>query len=238
MLSAMTTACPGYKSYDIMPDGRVMVDGGYPEFAPNDPYLKPMLTNIQLHGERIIRYGTQYGIHPAWLLAIMCIESVPAGNANSCSPCSVCPGTCATGPCCAYGLMQFTHETALAYKVPGGGPGLMGKPDLAVEMACRYILDKAFKAPHKYGMDIVKLSASYNAGSWVCRAGATNWFGNREDNVGGNPSNYAEKTVRWVNTAIKMGFGVGGMTGGQTMNTVLGLALIAAAGYVWFKYGR
>ena len=226
-----------------MPDFRVMVDGGYPDFAPGSAGYKRMQTNIDLHGDRMIRYGTQYGVPPAYLLAIMCIESVPAGNANSCSPCSVCGTLCDKypGPCCAYGLMQFTQGAAIECNVPGGAMALMGNPDLAVEMACCYILNRANKAPWKYGMDIVKISAAYNAGSWKCRQIPTgNWFGNVEDIINGVPSDYAEKAVRWTNTAIKLGFGVGAMPGGAgpSAATLAGLALLAGAGAALWYFTR
>lgn len=217
-----------------MQDGTVKVDGGFPDYPVGNAYYKILEKVIAQHGDRILKYSNKYGFPPAWTAAIMCIES--GGNDKACSPCSACPSIPNCGPCCAYGLMQFIDSTARSYGVPGGGPGLMGQPDIALDAAVRFLMDQS----KRYGMDIVKLSGAYNAGSWKCRSVPTNWFGNVED----NNSAYAEKGVRWANTAIRtMKFGTGGVVPGGASTgistaSLAGIGLLAVGGYLLWQHFR
>jgi len=238
-MGVVTVACPGTKSYEILPDYRIAVEGEIPVWdastAAGKYKIAALKTILDMHGERILRYSNKYGFPATWTAGIIGIETVPPGNPNSCSPSR--EGGCGSGAaCCAYGLMQFIKSTAQSYGLPGGEP-LLGNAELATDLGVQELVKKS----KRYGMDIVKIAGSYNAGSWICER-SDNWFGNREE------SNYAEQVVRFANTARAMGYGIlgpgpiqpqqDGAPVGPMITGVLGVGFLAASGYLYWKYGK
>lgn len=155
-MGAVTVACPGTKSYEILPDYHIAVEGVIPVWdaatATGKYKIAALKTIIDMHGERILRYSNKYGFPAAWTAGIIGIETVPPGNPNSCSPSR--PGGCGSGAaCCAYGLMQFIKSTAQSYGLPGGEP-LLGNAELAIDLGVQELMKKS----KRYGMDIVKIA--------------------------------------------------------------------------------
>jgi len=196
MAGAIKTACPGFASYSLLGDGGVEVNGEFPFWAPGSVQEQKLLGAWNQYGSTISAVASEHGIPPAWIVAILVQES--GGNPRACSPCEICnPTICAEGAgyrCCAWGLMQFTDETARAYGA--SGPALMGNPELAIHLAGEFLVDKIAK----YGMDLVKLAASYNAGSPRC---------GKSDSTFGLISNhdYPFSVVKYANTALELGLG-------------------------------
>ena len=159
----MTASCPGFATYNILPDGRVEVSGSIPKFT-SAQRIDPLLEAWERFGPDLDAASRKHGIPVSWLVGIMMAES--KGNPRACSPCSLCSSElCATGSgvqCCAFGLMQFIEPTARSFGVTP--TTLMESPGIAIDVAAALMR----KLSSNVGMDLVRIAATYNGGFNRC----------------------------------------------------------------------
>lgn len=101
----------------------------------------------------------------------------------------------------------------------------MGNPELSFTVATRLFVS----IMKNVGLDLVKIAASYNSGKFRCKAGATNLFGNVEN------QGYAERVVTFANTSVRLGLGSEVNSSEVTLNNLVGVGLLAVAGYLLYK---
>lgn len=189
----MTTSCPGFASYNNLPNGQVEVSGSIPKFT-SAARIGPLEAAWDRFGPELDKASRRHGIPVSWLVGTMMAES--KGNPQACSPCSLCSSKlCATGGgqrCCAFGLMQFIKPTAERY---GLSPTqIMQSPGLAIDAAARLLRDLSEASP---GFDIVRLAAAYNGGFNRCgKQGTTfGWHTNGD---------YPMVVVQYANTFVDL----------------------------------
>ena len=94
--------------------------------------------------------------------------------------------------CCAFGLMQFIGQTARKY---GTSPDeIVNNPNKAIEVAGNLLSDMR----GRFGFDLPKLAAAYNAGGPRCSKEGTTFGWKTNDD-------YPMQVVRYSNTAFELG---------------------------------
>lgn len=184
--------CTGYASYKIHGNGTVEVNGQIPSFLHQRNEVQKLQRVWERHGLAAQVAAERHKIHPAWVLGILMQES--GGDVAACSPCSACNiRYCEEHlgrSCCAFGVMQFTGETARAMQ--SSPARMLQDPVHAVERGAALLrrnLDRT-------GGDLVKAAALYNSGRLQC--GADNTFGYVTN------SDYPYQVIKWANTASQL----------------------------------
>jgi len=194
----MTASCPGFATYQNLPNGQVQVNGTLPVFT-SSVRIDPLLVAWDKYGSAIVHASREFDVPVPWLVGIMMAES--KGNARACSPCSICRSElCASGAgmrCCAFGLMQFIEPTAQSYGVTP--TQLVDNPALSLLVAAELVSDLS----EKVGYDLVRISAAYNGGLNSCgKAGTTfGWYTNGD---------YPMVVAQYANTFVNLGLPVPG----------------------------
>jgi len=209
----VATSCPGFASYEVRSSGIVVVNGSVPTFADGSAARNKLIEAWERFKQPVARASKFSGIPAPWLMGVMLQES--GGNTRACSPCSICSSSlCESGAgmqCCAFGLMQFIGPTARQY---GTTPDeIVSNPTKAIEVASELLRDSV----DRFGFDLPKISAAYNAGSPRCGGKAGTTFGWVTNN------DYPMKVVQYSNTAFELG-----MT--DAPSPVLGAVLLGALG--------
>jgi len=147
--------CPlSTKRWRLLPDGKIEIEG---EGAP----VRAWPNRVDDWRSLINKYAAQYDLQPAWIAAIMAIES--GGKPDVCfrpggpgSPCSTADGA---------GLMAMLKSTATA--LAGRTvelQELMDDPELAVDLGAKLIR----RHSDKYAGEFLHMAVAYNAGSPRC----------------------------------------------------------------------
>ena len=233
--------CPGYGTWKTLPNHQIEVTVGGQTFVPlyTEDSNKSGIARLQqawtTYGDMITKASAGTGVSISYIMGILCAESL--GNINACAPCGL-ENDCHVQncqQCCAFGIMQFTNQTALQYvKVPGAQ--LLGNPELSFKAAFLLLADMMrMDGPWRYGDNLPQLAAAYNAGCQYCKTGMTNWFGNSENlpPKGG----YVQRVVTFNNTFIALGLDPGS-SAGPSAATLAGLALLAGAGVALWYFTR
>jgi hypothetical protein len=147
--------CSGSKRWRYLEDGSVEIEG-------EGPVTGSWPSDVNQWREPILRHAGSLGIAPAWLAAIMAIEST--GRPGFCL--KLADGSCSSGE--GIGLMAIKASTA------SGVAGrkvtweeLLNDHDLNIQLGAKYLklcLDQQHNDP-------VRASVQYNAGSVRCGAG-------------------------------------------------------------------
>lgn len=204
-------------SYTIHGSGLVEVNGAYPVRA-GEANRQDVLRVWDKYGSAVSGAARRFGIPKEWVFGILMQESI-RGTAK-CSPCAACgPKHCETHlgmSCCAFGVMQFTAETA---RRMGASVDEILRDDTYAIMLGAELLKARLDM---YGGDFVKAAAAYNAGGARCGSG---------DSVFGFATNkdYVIDVVRWSNTAIQMRL----PATGSAVTFVIVAASVAAAGAIY-----
>lgn len=233
------TPCPGYATWETLPNYQTQVTYGGKTFIPiftedtgdGKVFIPRMKKAWEKYGPMIQRATEGSGFPVAWFMGILCAESL--GSENACGPCNEkdCPAlypNCM--PCCAYGIMQITDPTARSY---GGtsGQSLMGNPELSFKVATNLL--KSLTGT--YGNNLPCIAGAYNSGCFPglsgCISTRTNMFGNSEN------AGYTQRVVTFANTFVALGLDGGASSGTGTWDssTMAGLAMIAgSAAALWY----
>lgn len=234
MPSQWYNACGiAYRFYD---DGAVEVqDQGAPSWANTSPEAAVLTRSWAKWGAAVLAASAQHPtVKPAWLMAIMHIES--AGNEKAAAPCepTYCPAIWNAGGCasqggpeiyCAGGLMAFISATAAKY----------GRTiDYYVAHPADQIMDAAdliAKELQRTGGDMCATAKHYNGGS-TCAGGGLVGMGGQGD--------YVSKFIRAANTFLNLSLpmpadapGVGPTTQGIVVVGVLGAIAYMFADIRW-----
>lgn len=215
----MTTACPGFASYELDSSGRVYVNGVLPEASGKE--LQNLQDAWKRYGGLVVSAANDYGIPPAWVMGVLMAES--AGNPRACSPCAACnPSFCTTAAgqtCCAFGLMQFLASTAKHYGTSAAA--LLENPALAIDVGANLLADLI----DKFGLDLPRVAASYNSGGARCGKEGTT-FGLKTE------GDYPMKVVKYANSATRLRAPV---AGGALTGFVVAVACFGVAYKVYNK---
>lgn len=188
----MYKACNGVL-YDFLPDGRVQVGEDFPSYGLDSAQAKRIAQLWADWGYNITLACQTYGVPISWIVGIMGQES--GGNPQACSACdsSICSlaPNCG-GPCCAYGLMQFTAQLARSYGV-SDPTELQRDPAMAIDLAVRHI-GKLFKTTP----DLIKIASMYNRGHHDCTDYGS--FGNGAKSQG----DYGMIVVKYTNLFVNL----------------------------------
>ena len=144
--------------YHLFALGDIPFDSNRATAAGASPGLSRYLTahpNIKKFETLVNQAATDYGLHPAFLKAIMAAES--GFNPNAVSPKG------------AVGLMQILPETAARYGLQGDIKQKLTDPKTNIRLSARYLRDLNQLFPGRPDLVI----ASYNAGE-----GAVQKYGN------------------------------------------------------------
>jgi len=149
--------CAGSKRWRLLSDGKIEIEG---EGSPASRWP----TAVDQWKQSVVHHSSTYNIPPAWVAAIMSIES--GGNKDACR--RTASGGCSTRE--GVGLMALMPGTALSMAGrPVSQDELKSNPDLSVALGTKY-----FKMGlDAHGGDPVKASVQYNAGRVVCGHGRT-----------------------------------------------------------------
>jgi len=236
MADTVSSPCSGYASWRTLSDDRTQVSCDGKVFIPafdettSKTFVERLKTAWTKYGDRISRALEGTGVPIPWFMGILCAESL--GNPYACAPCGKENGCGLDNcqQCCAFGIMQIIDSTARAYSgVPGSA--LLGNEELSFRTAAKILADHM----KRYGRNLPLIAGAYNAGSFRCRAGALNMFGNAENN------GYTQRVITFANTAVNMGIGGSASSGSGSgkgsfdANTILGFALFGVAGYLLWK---
>lgn len=229
------TACPGFASYRTLRDLRIEVNGQVPVYSLDSAQATKLRTMWGQYGAAVKAACKAHHVPAAWFMGIMLQES--AGNPRACSPCDPkwCPALYPNcQPCCAFGLMQFIDQSARQYGTTG--TALLGNAPLAIRVAAAYIADRIhghptrWKAP--YGLDLVKVSAAYNAGRPRCSGAGTFGLIGQHD--------YSMSVARGANTALALGIPgwVNGKLRAMVVPGLLGGVVGALGAYAVYELAR
>ena len=209
--------CPGYAAYKIHGNGLVDVNGVLPAFSTDSSQARMLQRIWKKYGTAIQAASQLHGVPVSWILGVIAQES--GGNPTACSPCSACaPQYCeeaAGRRCCAFGLMQFTAQTARTFQT--SPENILGDATHAIERGAALLSQHL----RNQGGDLVKALALYNSGSLRC--GAENTFGYFTNH------DYPFQVVKLANTAVQLD--LRNVAPGTTI-AVLGLAV---AGLIYWK---
>ncbi len=232
----MGQACTGYATYDVLDDLTIAVNGQVPAWQVGSKQEAKLLEMWDRYGSQVSASCRLHRVPVTYFLGIMAIES--QGDPNACSPCDprYCSFYPSCQPCCAYGLMQFINQTARCYGAKNGQE-LLGNPGLAIELAARMLADLIYGhtvsgytcASGPYGLDLVKIAASYNAGSPRCSGSGTFGLTGQGD--------YSMNAVRYANTAARLGIPVWPSAFSSAKMVAGGMIAVAGAvaAYIIFK---
>jgi hypothetical protein len=170
--------CPDSKRWRYLPDGRVEIEG---EGATTGSWT----TAVDQWRELVMKHAAAFGIPPAWIAAIMSIEST--GKPGQCK--RLPGGACNTGE--GIGLMAIMTATATSMAGrPVSAEDLLNDNDLNIELGTKYLKYQL----DRYGGDPVKASVGYNAGGVRCGQGTV--FGTRDESCPRTDWNVVEGCVR------------------------------------------
>lgn len=203
----------------MLPSGAVEVGGRLPTFAEGSAGRIELLEAWDTYQSPVSRASRLTGVPVAWIMGVMLAES--GGNPRACSPCSICRSElCASGAgmrCCAFGLMQFIAPVAFDY---GTNPTeIVEDPYVAIEVGAELLADLI----DRFGFDLPKIAAAYNAGSPRCSKSGTT-FGWRTN------GDYPMVVVRYANTALELGLSKNAGAAGAVF---LALAGASVAWGIW-----
>jgi soluble lytic murein transglycosylase-like protein len=233
--------CPGYATWETLPNmqtqvtyqGKTWIPQWSETISEGKTYIGRLKKAWEMYGPMIERATAGSPFPTPWFMGILCAESL--GNINACSPCEAKSCTALypnCQPCCAYGIMQITNDTAQIYGKTSG-QSLMGNPELSFKVANNIFV----KRVGEYGMNLPMIAGSYNAGSFPgkygCGNGRTNMFGNGEND------GYTQRVVTFANTAVALGIGSSSsLPSSISLANVAGIGLMAAAAYLYWNHVR
>jgi len=137
---------------------------------------------------------------------------------------------------CCYGLMGFLPATASTVaKRPVGASELLSNPELNIDLGARLIRILW----DKYNGNVVKMAASYNAGSVKCGAPGKcpipNQWNVISDCSGGKAVDYPGRVIAYNNAAVTSGlFGPGAAGGSSKNGLLLPLLLVGGVAGAWY----
>lgn len=204
-----------------LPDGSVEIEG---EGVP----VKALPKDVAQWKATVAQAAAKHGVPPQFVTGVMATES--GGNPVAHS-------------FCCYGLMGLLPSTASdqAGRTVAVSE-LVGNPALNVDLGAK-LLGSLFK---KYGGNVVRIAAAYNAGSPKCgsgKCGAPNRWNLVADCVQGKAVDYSGRVIGFTNAAVKAGVGSAGPvapaggSGWSTWQLALGAVSLAVVGLAVFKPG-
>lgn len=141
---------------------------------------------------------------------------------------------------CCYGLMGFLPATASSVaERPVGAAELLSDPALNVDLGAKLIRILW----DKYNGNVVKMAASYNAGSVKCGApgkcpNAPNQWNVITDCANGKAVDYPGRIILFNNKAVELGvFGGSAGAARKSGGLVVPVLLVGAIGAAWY-FGR
>lgn len=209
-----------------LPDGSVEIEG---EGVP----VKPLPKDVAQWSGEIAKAAAKHGVPPQLVAGIMATESGGQPKVHS---------------SCCFGLMGLLPTTASeqAGRTVGAGE-LVENPVLNIDLGTKLLAVKW----KKYDGNVIRIAASYNAGSALCGvgkkcpAGSTpNRWNLIADCVNGKTVDYSGRAIGFLNAAVKSGVGskvtsagAPGVTGWSGWQLALGAVSLAVVGLAVLKPG-
>ncbi len=171
-----------------LPDGSIEIEG---EGVP----VKALPKDVAQWSAQIAKAAAKHGVPPQLVAGIMATESGGQQRVHS---------------WCCYGLMGLLPKTASEQAGRTVSPTeLVEGPALNIDLGTK-LLETLWK---KYGGNVVKIAASYNAGGPYCSpakgCSTVNRWGLRADCVNGKAVDYSGRVIGFSNAAVKAGVGSG-----------------------------
>lgn len=190
-----------------LPDGTIEVEG---EGVP----VRALPKDVAQWSAQIASSAKKHGVPPQLVAGIMSAESGGQPKVHS---------------FCCYGLMGLLPATANTQAGRTVAVSeLVDDPALNIDLGTK-LLGSLFK---KYGGNVVRIAAAYNAGSPKCGAGkcgAPNRWNLVADCVSGKAVDYSGRVVGYLNGAVKAGVGAGPGAVSSAKGTSLWQVLVGAA---------
>ncbi|MDP9145303.1 MAG: transglycosylase SLT domain-containing protein [Actinomycetota bacterium] len=180
-------------------------------------------TAVNKWAKPIVSSAAKHGVPASLVAAFMATES--GGNPNAAT-------------FCCYGLMGFLPATASWVAGRQVTPAeLTGEPELSIDLGAKLIR----MLWDKYNGNVVKMAATYNAGSVKCGApgkcpNAPNQWKVITDCAQGKAVDYPGRIILHNNQAVESGlFGPGAAGGGGSKNgLLLPLLLVGGVAGAWY----
>jgi hypothetical protein len=226
---AVRNRCPGFASYEGLPDGSTLVNGTLPLLSLTNKDIKHIHDNYH---DAIVAAAQKHKVPVPWVYGIIFAEASRKDWDRSCSPCDEnCAGGCASNPicpttgrpACAYGLMQVIPSTARTAGVNNAAT-LVGNPALAIDVGIWHLA----KIAKQFPLDLPGVAASYLGGGPSCRGGGVFGFGTVASGDKFDRDGYAYRVTLAANTAFHLGYGSEAPRG-VSSGKLVGVALLASA---------